>query len=104
MNSSKRSVMPGRRVGRARQRRHLDRIVDDVGRLPQLRLGGLFEQRQLQRAQARMRVRLDAELEQLGLEVSASCSCAAVYCGAYLLIACDDRQAVERLRQVELAP
>jgi hypothetical protein len=39
-------------VRSARQRRHFDRVVDDEGRLPQLRFGGLFEQRQLQRAQA----------------------------------------------------
>ena len=40
-------------VGGARERRDLGRIVDDEGRLRELRLGDFLEQRELQRAQAR---------------------------------------------------
>ena len=71
MNSSKRSVMPRLVSRRARERRHFDRVVDDEGRLPQLRFGRLLEQRQLQRADARVQERgcwFDAELLQLGAQ------------------------------------
>jgi hypothetical protein len=69
MNSSKRSVMPG---CVSEPRASFDRVVDDEGRLPQLRFGGFLEQHQLQRAQAGVqelrRAGVDLELVQLGAQ------------------------------------
>jgi hypothetical protein len=89
MNSSKRSVMPG---CVSEPRASFDRVVDDEGRLPQLRFGGFLEQHQLQRAQAGVQ-----ELRRAGVDLelafssarrkSASASCASVYSGAYFWIA-----------------
>ncbi len=53
------------RIAAARQRRDFDRIVDDEGRLEQMRFGQFFEQRQLQAADAIFRVVFGFQVLQL---------------------------------------
>jgi hypothetical protein len=68
MNSSKRSVMAGLAVGCAGQRRHLHRVVDDEGGLPQLVFDRRLEQAELQLGQLPVRRRLLAQRLQAGVQ------------------------------------
>ena len=93
----------GHRVGSARQWRHFDRVVDDIGRFPQLSFSRLFEQRQLQRAQAGRGERLDAEFLQFFLDEFRIVQLLGSVARSVLVDRFDDGQAVERLGQVQLA-
>src|SRR5471032_127999 len=93
----------GNRVGSARQWRHFDRVVDDVGWFPQLRLSRFFEQRQLQCAQAGGGEWFDAEFFQLGLDEFRVVQLLVRVVRGVLVDRADDGQAVERLGQVQLA-
>ncbi|ABA50357.1 Hypothetical protein BURPS1710b_2724 [Burkholderia pseudomallei 1710b] len=95
------------RVRFARERRHLDRVVDDEGRFPQLRFGGFLEERELQRADAGVQERRLRDVDAQALEFAAQervvrqLTVRVVRC--VFLDRLRDRQATERLGEIELA-
>jgi hypothetical protein len=107
MKSSKRSVIAGLPVAGARQRRDFGRVVDDVGRVPQLGFGGFLEQHQLQRAEAGIgevrRLEVDAQSLSFCRSQSHVVELLEAVAGVVVVDGADDGQAGEGLGQVQRA-
>ncbi|SAK91568.1 hypothetical protein AWB82_06493 [Caballeronia glebae] len=95
------------RIRCARERRHFDRIVDDIRRLPQLRFRRLFEQRELQRTDTRIQElglrRIHAELLQFRAQERGVGQLRVGVLRRELLNGLIDRQTMKRLGEIELA-
>ena len=106
MNSSKRSVIPGRVSDARASGETSSRIVDDEGRLPELAFGRLLEQRQLQRSEPCIGDQCFADVgtdpTQFGADVADIVERLLAVLGRVRADRLDDRHPRERLRQVDV--